>query len=466
MNLTNLFSDPLQLSRIQFAVTTLFHMLWPLISIGLALYMVIMEILWLRTKNDLYYRHIRFWSMIFLLTFGIGVASGIPLEMEFGTNWSRFSEASGEIMGNILGFEAAMAFALEAAFLAIFVFGWKRVSRGVHLFSTIMVFFGATLSAFWIMGANSWMQIPAGTELRNGEIVITNYFKAIFNPGLLTSFTHIWAACIETTVFLVAGISAWFILRKRHADFFMRSFKVALVIAIFVTPTQIFLGDRSARAQFVYQPAKAAAMEANWHTNPPGTGASWALIAIPNRAQQKNDFAIEIPNLLSLLADRTFKGQVTGLSSIPRENQPPIVLPFYAFRIMVGLAFIMFFMMLWAVWYWYRKRLGAGSVPNIFWKTWLIASPIGYLATEMGWVVREVGRQPWIIYNLMRTSEGVSNLTVSQTRISLALFLIIYLTLLGLFFFFVFRIMLRGPDLTSPVPVSLKERKKTTSGKS
>jgi len=226
----------LDLARAQFAVTTIFHMIWPLLSIGLSLMMVVMEILWLKTNNEIYYRQVRFWSAIFIMAFGIGVASGVPLELEFGTNWSRFSTVAGDIFGTILAFEAAMSFALEAAFLAIFFFGWGRVSKGVHLFSNIMVALGASLSAFWIMSSNSWMHTPAGIQMQGGKIVIINYLQAVFNPDLPIAFIHIWVASVETTLFFVAGICAWYILRKQNIDFFLKAFKVMVVIGILVAP--------------------------------------------------------------------------------------------------------------------------------------------------------------------------------------------------------------------------------------
>ncbi len=224
--------NPLFLSRIQFAVTTAFHMLWPLLSIGLSFMMVILEVAWMRTKNDIYYRHERFLSRIFLLTFGIGVASGLVLEFEFGTNWSGFSSVVGGFFGNILGFEGSMAFALEAAFLAIFIFGWNRVPRRVHLVSTILVAFGASLSAWWIMDANSWMQTPTGVKIVNDSVASINYLQAIFNPFATISFWHMWIACIETTVFFVTGISAYYILKKRNTEFFLKIFKVSVMIAM------------------------------------------------------------------------------------------------------------------------------------------------------------------------------------------------------------------------------------------
>jgi len=416
--------------------------------------MVIMEVLWLKTNNEIYYRQVRFWSIIFIMAFGIGVASGVPLELEFGTNWSRFSTVAGDIFGTILAFEASMSFALEAAFLAVFFFGWDRVPRGVHLLSNIMVAFGASLSAFWIMSANSWMQTPAGIQMQGGKMVITNYLQAVFNPDLPIAFIHIWVASVETTLFFVAGICAWYILRKQNIDFFLKAFKVMVVIGILVAPLQVFLGDASGLSVLKNQPAKAAAMEANWITNPPDTSASWVAIAWPDQAAQKNVWEVKVPYMLSLLSDRSVTGQVIGLQDFPPGDQPPVTLPFYAFRVMVVLGIFMVLLILWSLWKWYRKKLRTEVAPQnrIFWFFWLYALPAGFIATECGWIVREMGRQPWIIYGILRTSDGVSPIGVATVATSLAFFILIYLLLLGLFVYFTRKILIKGPDLTSPLP--------------
>ena len=445
----------LGLARTQFAVTTLFHMLWPLLSIGLSLLMVVLEIMWQRTGNELYYRQVRFWSKIFLITFGIGVASGVPLEFQFGTNWSRFSASAGSLFGNVLAFEASMAFALEAAFLAVFIFGWDRVGRRMHLFSNIMVALGASLSAFWIMSANSWMQSPGGIVVKDGVIVITDYLKAVFNPDFPLAFIHMWVAAIETTLFFVAGVSAWYILRRRHVDFFLKSFKIMVIMGIVVAPLQIIVGDQYGVALVREQPAKAAAMEANWSTNPPDTSASWVAIAWPNQQAQKNDWEITVPYMLSILDTHSLKSSVTGLKDFPVDEQPPVAPPFFAFRIMVVLGLLMVGLVLWALLMWWRKKLSEEAVPKfrIFWNCWLWALPVGFIATECGWIVREVGRQPWIIYHILRTGDGVSPVGISTAATSLVLFIVVYLLLLGAFIYFTRRILMQGPDLSSPLPV-------------
>ena len=450
----------INIARAQFAVTTIFHITWPLLTIGLSLFMLIMEALWLKTGNETYYRHVRYWSKIFIVVFGIGVASGIPLEFQFGANWSRFATAGGEIMGSLLAFEASMSFALEAAFLAVFVFGWDRVGRRMHLFSNAMVAFGASLSALWIMSANSWMQTPAGITTSGGKIAVTNFAAAIFNSDLPVAFTHIWVAAIETTLFFIAGICAWNILNHRNTDFFLKAFKVMVIVGILVTPLQIVLGDASALTVAKNQPTKSAAMEAHWETNPPGVGAPWIVIGWPDQAGQNNLWQLTIPDGLSILNTHSLSGQVTGLNEFPVTDQPPVVLPFFAFRLMVLLGIVMVLLILLAIWLWLRKKLSSDFVPRnrLFWRGWIYAIPVGFIATWCGWVVREVGRQPWVIYGLMRTSDGVSpNVPVGTVISSFVLFTVIYAVLLAAFIYFTRRILIKGPDLSSPMPKQIRK---------
>jgi cytochrome d ubiquinol oxidase subunit I len=309
----DILQDPVLLSRLQFAITAMFHILWPILTVGLSLTLVIFEGLWLKTGDIDHYLHARFWGKLFLLNFSIGVISGLPMEFEFGTNWSRFSIVTGEFFGNILGYEGAMAFMLEAGFLGIMLFGWLRVLPIIHLLATCMVALGASLSAFWILVANSWMQTPAGIHLENNRVVVDSYFDAIFNKNMPWAVSHMWFACLTTSLFVVGGLSAWYILKNRHTDFFLKSFKLALIGVIFVIPIQLYLGDGSGREVFANQPAKGAAIEAHWTTNQTGTGASWNLLVWPNKTEQKNDWAISIPNILSVLATGDQHGQVKGL---------------------------------------------------------------------------------------------------------------------------------------------------------
>lgn len=446
--------DHALLSRLQFAITAMFHIVWPVLTIGLSLFLVTVETLWIRTGDADYYHHARFWSRLLLLNFGIGVVSGIPLEFEFGTNWAPFSIASGDFFGNILGFEGAMAFMLEAGFLGIMMFGWRRVAPGIHLFATVMVALGASLSAFWIMVANAWMQTPAGVHLADGKVVVDSYFDAIFNPSMLTSVSHMWFACLETSLFVIGGISAWYIFKKRHVAFFLKSFRITLLAAVVITPLQILIGDASGVAMAEHQPAKLAATEAHWQTNPPGQGAAWSLLAWPDEANARNRWSLEIPYALSLITTHSATGQVKGLRDFAPQDRPPVLIPFYAFRIMLAIGMALFALMLWTLWVWRRGALSATriSAQRGLLMAWVAAIPLGYLAVEMGWLTREVGRQPWVVHGLLRTHDAVSVLPAAAVATSLALYIVVYAGLFVTFIVFARRMIHQGPDLDAPLP--------------
>jgi cytochrome d ubiquinol oxidase subunit I len=456
--------DTVSLSRLQFALTAMFHILWPVLTIGLSLFLVLLEVLWLKTRDPDYLRHARFWSKLLLLNFGIGVVSGIPLEFEFGTNWAPFSIAAGDFFGNILGFEGAMAFMLEAGFLGIMMFGWQRVPAGIHLFATTMVACGASLSAFWIMAANAWMQTPAGVHFEDGIMVVDSYAAAIFNPAMPTSVLHMWLACMETSLFVIGGISAWYLLKERHSAFFLKSFRLAVLAAIVITPLQILVGDAGGLVIAEQQPAKLAAIEGHWQTNPPGEGAAWALLAWPDAEHQRNHWSIEVPNMLSIITTHSLTGQVAGLSEFPLEDQPPVLVPFYAFRLMVLAGITLAALMLWSVWRWRRGAFTAHGISGerTLLRAWITAIPVAYLAVEMGWLTREVGRQPWIIYGMMRTEAAASALPAGAVATTLLTYFVIYALLLGAFIVFAARLIRRGPNLNVPLPAVFRETRAGT----
>ncbi len=442
------FPDTVMLSRMQFALTAMFHILWPVATIGISLFLVFLETRWMQTGKRDYYRHARFWSRLFFLNVAIGVATGIPMEFQFGTNWSAFSRAGGDFFGHMLGFEATMAFMLEASFIGIMIFGWNRVSAPVHLFATSMVAFGASLSAFWIMVANSWMQTPTGGFFENGKFVVTSHMEAIFNPDMVWSVPHMWVAALEISVFVVGGLSAWYIYKNRHADFFAASFKWAVVAAIVITPLQIWLGDGAGRGAYDYDPAKLAAFEAHWKTNSGGQGAPFIILAWPDPEMQDNRWSIEIPNVLSILTTHSLTGQIKGLRDFPREDQPPVAVSFYAFRIMAGIGMALLLLMLWTVVVWKKEGLDVRSLSSRKWllRSWIAALPLSYIAMETGWVTREMGRQPWVIHGMLRTKESVSAVPAGTVAASLVAFALVYAFLAIIFFIFARRIMLRGPD--------------------
>ncbi|HXD04905.1 MAG TPA: cytochrome ubiquinol oxidase subunit I [Burkholderiaceae bacterium] len=439
----------LDLSRLQFAFTAIFHILWPILTISLSLFVFLLEALWARTGDPQYGQHTRYWSKLLALNFAVGVVSGIPMEFEFGTNWAPFSQFGGEFFGNILGFEGAMAFMLEAGFVGVMLYGWNRVPRAVHLFATGMVALGSSLSAFWIMVANSWMQTPAGVEASGGRLVVTDYLAAIFNPSMASSALHMWTASIETGLFVVAGLSAWKMLRRQQPEFFARSFKLACALLLVVSPLQLLIGDWSGQNVFEHQPAKGAAIEGHWQTNAPGTGASWSLLAWPDKARQRNTWSLEVPAALSLLATHSATGTVRGLSEFAPEDQPPMLpLLYYAFRLMAGIGMWFVVLAAWTAWVWRRARWRSDALLRHPWllRAWVLTIPLPYLAVECGWIVREVGRQPWAIYGLLRTHDAATTLSSATVTSSLWMFAACYLVLLAAFTHFARRWLLRGPD--------------------
>jgi cytochrome d ubiquinol oxidase subunit I len=440
--------DTILLSRIQFAVTTLFHILFPTLTIGLSIFLVVVESLWLRTRQEIYYRMYRYWVSFFAVNFGVGVVTGIVLEFEFGTNFSRFSQAAGNVISPLLAFEVLTAFFLESGFLGIMLFGWKRVSRQMHFLATCLVAAGTVISSFWILAANSWMQTPAGFTVMGGKFLVTDFHAAIFNPSMTARMFHMTMASLETSVFVVAGVSAYYLLKGRNTPLFRRSLSIALVMAALFAPLQMFLGDYSGRQVFEHQPAKLAALEGHWETNI-GKGAPFAVVAFPDPRKERNFFEISIPYGLSLLATHSLNGQVTGLKDIPRENRPNVTLLFLTFRIMAGIGTLLLLVMVWTFVLWRKGRL---FVYRPFLWTLLIIHPLGFLAVESGWITTEAGRQPWLVYNLMRTADGISPVAPGNVLWSLSLFLVIFVAIGSIYSYYVMKMIKRGPDLSSPIP--------------
>lgn len=445
-------TDHIFLSRLQFALTTMFHITWPPFSIGLALYLVFVEAMWLKTKNIAYLHQYKFWAKLFLLIFAVGVVSGIPLEFQFGSNWGPFSRSVGNFFGQILGFEGTMAFMLEAAFLYLMLFGWKKVGPKMHFFSTCMVALGSSLSAFWIMVANSWMQTPAGGHMENGVFVVTDWWAATFNPDLWYAFSHMWVACLQASLFFIGAVGAWYLLKGKHKDFALRAFKFAIVAALVITPLQALIGDINGQELGRIQPAKVAAIESHWETNAPGEGAPWNMLAWPDPENERNLFEIPIPYGLSLLITHTFTGTVQGLKDFPKEDRPPIVIPFYSFRLMVGIGFAMIGLALYSVWAWRKKKLTLENVGSQKWllRLWILFAPLGLVAIEMGWLTREIGRQPWIAYGLLRTKEHASLLPAESVGFTILGFVLAYTVLFAVFLFFARAIIKKGPEEKAP----------------
>ena len=440
--------DALYLSRIQFAFTTAFHILFPTLTIGLAVFLVVLEALWLRTGQDTYYRLYRFWVKIFALAFGIGVVSGVVLSFEFGLNFSEFSNFAGDVLGPLVGYEVLTAFFMEAGFLGIMLFGWRRVGPGLHFLATVLVAIGTTFSAFWILSANSWMQSPVGYQIGpDGTAQVTDWVQVVFNPTFPTRLMHMVNASFTTSAFVVAGVSAWYLLRDRHVFMMRRAFSIAIGLTLLLAPLQAFLGDRQGLNTLEHQPVKVAAMEGHWETL---TEAPLVLFAWPNMAEARNDYAVEIPYLGSLILTHSLDGKLQGLKSVPAEDRPYVPLVFFAFRIMVGIGLIMIAVAVVGAWLRHRGRLYDESwyLTAVIW-----IAPLGFVATIAGWVVTETGRQPWVVYNVMRTADGLTpSIDTGEVAFSLAVLFIVYAVLLFSFLYYLFKFIRQGPDMDEALP--------------
>lgn len=442
--------DTLLLSRIQFGFTIGFHILFPTLTIGLAWFLVIFETFWRRTQRqhwiDLYF----FWTKIFALTFGMGVVSGIVLSYQVGTNFSRFSEMAGPVMGPLLSAEVLTAFFVEAGFLGIMLFGWKKVGPGLHYAATILVALGTTNSAFWIISANSFMHTPQGASFLNGQLVPMDWFAVIFNPSFPYRLTHMLLAAIITSSLVVAGGSAWCLRTGRYRDAGLTGLRAALTLLAIAAPLQIVVGDQHGLEVREYQPMKVAAMEGLWQT---GEGVPLVLFALPDQAAQTNRYSIEIPKLSSLILTHELDGEVKGLNEVPRELQPPVLPVFFGFRLMVGLGFVFLLLAAWGTLERVRGRLEhARYLHNAL----ILAMPLGFVATVSGWLVAETGRQPWLVHELIRTAEGVSPIDASVVATSLVLFVIVYGLLFAAYLWFVATIVHRGPQLPARQPEAMR----------
>lgn len=433
-------SDPLLLSRIQFALTIAFHILFPTLTIGLSAYLVVMEALYLRTRKETYLHQYQFWVKVFALAFGLGVVSGIVLAYQFGTNWSRFIQITGNVISPLMAFEVLTAFFLEAGFLGIMLFGWGRVSARVHFLATCLVSLGTMISAFWILAANSWMHTPAGfTVDGNGTYLPADWVSVVFNPSFPYRFSHMLTASLLTATFVVAGISAWYLLKGQSTDFARKALSMTLWGALIFAPLQLVLGDLHGLNTRAYQPAKIAAMEGLWETT---RGAPLLLFGLPDAASERNAYALEVPGLASLILTHDWQGEVRGLRDFPVAERPPVGIVFWAFRIMVGIGLALIGTALWGLW---LRRQGRFWQNRTFLRLLVLLSPAGFLATLAGWIVTEVGRQPYIVYGHLRTSDALSPVTGGQVAGSLLAFIIIYSALMVAFLYYTLKHIRKGP---------------------
>jgi len=432
------------LARIQFAFTIGFHYIYPPLSIGLGLVLVIMEGLFLKTGNRIYEQAVRFWIRIFALIFGIGVATGIIMEFEFGTNWATYSKYVGDIFGSALAAEGIFAFALESGFLGILIFGWKRVSPRVHFFSTIMVFLGSLFSAVWIVVANSWQQTPAGYHIvgegLNARAEITDFWAMVFNPSSVDRLLHVWIAAILAGAFMVLSVNAWYILHKKYLEIARPSFKIALTVATIFSLLQLYIGHRSADGVSHNQPAKLAALEGHYDSS---SRADMYLFGYVDNKHEKT-MGIKIPGGLSFLVHGDFNAPIPGLKAFPPDERPSqvnSVFQFYHLMILVGMAMIALSLL--GSWFWWKKTLFDKR-----WLMWIFAFSVllPQIGNQAGWFAAEMGRQPWVVYGMLRTSDALSKMvTANQIIFSLILFTLVYIVLFALFLFLLNKKIQHGP---------------------
>ncbi len=428
------------LSRIQFGFVMSFHIIFPAFTIGLASWLAFLAGMYLRTKRTLWRELYLFWLKIFAVSFALGVVSGIVMSFQFGTNWSALSERAGNVLGPLLSYEVLTAFFLEATFLGVMLFGWRRVSPKLHFFATCMVALGTLVSTFWIISANSWMHTPAGYEIIDGVFHAANWWDVIFNPSFPVRLAHMVLAAFLTTCFVIGGVSAIYLLKNRHREGATLMLKLATAFAAITVPLQIFVGDLHGLAVHEHQPVKLAAIEGHWETR---RGAPLILFAIPDEETESNRYEVSVPKLGSLIITHELDGEIRGLKEVPREERPPVAPVFYAFRVMVAIGVLM---LLTAVWSALRWRAGKLADTTSLLRMWAIMSPTGFIAVLAGWYTTEIGRQPYVIYGLMRTSEAASPVAASSVITSLVAFGTVYLFVFIAGSYYLLKLLRNGPQ--------------------
>lgn len=435
--------DPLFLSRLQFAWLIAWHILMPALTVGLASFIALLEGLYFFTGKEIYFRLSTFWTKIFSVAFGVGVVSGIIMPFQFGTNWSRYSDVTANVLAPLFAYEGLTAFFLEAAFLGVLLFGRKLVPAWAHFFAALMVAFGTLLSSFWILAANSWMQTPAGYQVINGRFFPTDWFAVVFNPSFPYRFAHTVVGFYITTGFVVVAVGAYLIRRQAASTEARTMTSITLWLLTILVPLQIFIGDQHGLNTLEHQPAKVAAMEALWETT---SGMPLVLFTLPSDTAEANRFTIEVPKLGSLILTHSLDGTVKGLKDFPADQRPPVALPFFAFRAMVGIGLLMLALVVSSWWLRWKGRLF--DSPN-FLRACLFMGPMGFLAVLAGWTTTEVGRQPWVVYGLLRTADAVSpSLTGWNVLTSLLFYMAVYLIIFPAGAFVMFRIIRKGPQTT------------------
>lgn len=442
--MVKLLMDVEILARFQFALTIMFHYIYPILSIGLGLIMVIMEAIYLKTRNPLYLNMVQFWTKVFALTFAIGVATGIVMEFEFGTNWATYSRYVGDVFGSALAAEGLFAFFLESGFLAILLFGWNKVGPKMHFFSTLMVCLGAHFSAIWIVVANSWMQTPAGYHVVGEGIKaraeILDFWAMVLNPSSADRLIHTVIGCWLAGAFLVISVSAFYLLKKRHIDFAMNSMKIGLCVGMVSVILQVVSGDSSAKIVAKHQPAKLAAFEGLYKTE---SGAPLTVVGIVNTKEERVDYAVKIPKLLSFLTFSDANAEVKGLDQFPKKDWPNVSAVFVTYRLMIAMWFGMLIVSVAGIYCWVK-----GTLDKQKWVLRAMVASVFFpqIANQAGWVSAEMGRYPWVVYGLLRISEGLSKtVTANQVMGSIILFGIVYSLLFVLFVYLLNEKIQHGP---------------------
>ncbi len=434
--------NAIDLARIQFAFTVSFHIIFPAITIGLASYLAVLEGLWLYTRKPIYMTLCRFWMKIFAVNFAMGVVSGIVMAYQFGTNWSQFSNFAGAITGPLLSYEVMTAFFLEAGFLGVMLFGWKKVGKKLHFASTILVAIGTLISMTWILASNSWMQTPQGYDIVDGRVVPVDWFEIIFNPSFPYRLVHMGLAAFLATALLVAASGAWHLLKGTHVTAAKKMLSMAMWMLLISAPLQVIVGDQHGLNTLEHQPIKVAAMEGHWHQTEKGEGVPLVLFGWPNMEKERNDFAIEIPNLASLILTHSLDGDIPSLTSVAPEDRPYVPVVFFSFRIMVALGILMIVLAVTALML--RKK------GKIYEKRWFLRfcvamGPSGLIAMLTGWFVTETGRQPWVVYGLQRTVDAGSPNSVTAMSLSLLIFVLVYLCVFGVGVRYMLALITKGP---------------------
>jgi cytochrome d ubiquinol oxidase subunit I len=450
--------DPALLSRIEFGFVIALHFLLPAFTIGLASYIVLLEGLRLAARQParktIYLRLSTFWTRIFAVAFGMGVVSGIVIPFQIGTNWSRYTDATASVVAPLMTYEALMAFFVEAGFLGVLLFGRKLVPPWAHFSAALMVAIGTLFSAFWILAANSWMQTPAGFAIVGGRFVPTDWKAVIFNPSFPYRLLHTVTAVYLTTAFTVLGVAAWYLRQRRHIDEAKVMIAMGVILASVLVPTQALIGDAQGRNTLAHQPQKLAAIEGLWET---GAGVPAVLLALPDQAAARNRAELAIPKLGSLYLTHSWNGVVHGLKDFPAGDRPPVAPVFFGFRVMVGMWAIMFALTIWAWWLAWRKQLFVNP-SFLSAATWAI--PVGYVAVTTGWITTEVGRQPYVVYGLLRTADAVSpTLTGSDVLASLLSYIAVYVVIFGAGAHYIVQLVRRGlPEQIEGHELRLDER--------